>query len=520
MIVTPIGYFSTNQAILGPDLEARIRDGSLETVGLAESIIAGQAPDGGLFMPTHFPQISSETIAGMRNMSYAGIFVEVMKDYFHDVLSEETLEQIAKEAYEGDNPFEPFIESLPQIDDIGTSIDHISRLDEGPSAAFKDYAAQVLFRVIEALRREKPNTLIRPGYSLSDSDLLTFITATSGDTGGAMGHAILNRDRMWMVILYSAFVGKEISSLQAKQMDTLGFNTHTLRVETDFDGAQKMSQELLSDPELEYMNLNSANSINIGRLLPQIAYYFHIYSRVAENPGEEVAFAVPSGNFGNAVAGLFAQRMGLPIKLIIGVNENDVYSEFYDTGLYKPSSEIHSSPSNSMNIIWASNMRRLFQLYGGQLVEGKDPDNPERKVIQGLTLPDLRRMRQDIIGAYSISDEETDRIIVDFHNRGYEIEYDGGMITSTLEPHGAVAYGAAQMARKDGYTGKIVVLETAHPAKFPESLDRNNIKIATPANLEGLQNGEGGNYILVPNDLSRVREIVKTLHRQELAKYN
>ena len=194
-----------------------------------------------------------------------------------------------------------------------------------------------------------------------------------------MGHAILNRRRMWMAIIHSASL-KDRNDVQAKQMDTLEGNTYAIWARTDFDGCQRIAQQLQSDPELKYMNLNSANSINIGRLLPQIAYYFYIYSRVAERPGEEVVISVPSGNFGNAVAGLFAIKMELPIKLLVGVNENDVFERFYRTGSYAPAAQTISTPSNAMDINWPSNMRRLFQLYGGQLIEGKDPENPERRL--------------------------------------------------------------------------------------------------------------------------------------------
>src|SRR3989338_1090004 len=153
MLQTPIRYFNTNEAIFGTsDLEARIANGSIQTVGLAEAIITGQAPDGGLFMPTHFPQINLETISRMKDMPYAGVFVETMEGFFEGTLPRETLERIAHDAYpEKDerSAFRPFIEQLSDIDYIG-------RLDEGPTFAFKDYAAQVLFRFIEALMRQDP----------------------------------------------------------------------------------------------------------------------------------------------------------------------------------------------------------------------------------------------------------------------------------------------------------------------------------------------------------------------------
>lgn len=505
MIDAPIRYFSTNQAIFGaPDLESRIANGSVETVGLAEAIITGQAPDGGLFMPTHFPSIDLGTIGRMKDMPYSQVFVEVMKDFFECVLSKETLERIAEEAY----TFEPFLEKI-------SDKDYIARLDEGPTFAFKDYAAQVLFRVTEALIKEEPKSEIEFRQRLKDINLLTYIVATSGDTGGAMGNAILGRDRMWMAILHSAY-RKEVSDLQAKQMDNLEGNTYALWLNTNFDGCQKMAQDLLNDSELQYMNLNSANSISIGRLIPQIAYYFHTYAKVAKYPGEEVYFSVPSGNFGDAVAGLFAIRMGLPIKLIIGVNENDVFKRLYDLGLYAPASQAHSSPSNAMNVNWPSNIRRAVQLYDGQLIECKNPNDPAKKMIERWVRPNSNHMKRDIVGVYSISDKETSEVIGKFWKERHFI---GESIHSTIEPHGAVAWGSTQKYRQEtGYDGKIITFETAHPGKFPETLLKLGIKPNLPTSLYYLANADHGRHYILENNYNIVKGMIVRLYQKQLAK--
>lgn len=487
MIQTPIRYVSTN--VTG--LEAKIADGTVNTVGLAEAIFTGQAPDSGLFVPTHFPQVTQETISGMRDMPYSKVFVEVMKDFFQEVLSESTLESIGQEAY----IFEPFIEPI-------SDEDYIARLDEGPTNAFKDYAAQVFFRTLEALLKEEPKTEIKYRTKLRDIELLTIITATSGDTGGAMGHACQGRDKMWMAILHSSRIGTEVSELQAKQMSHLGDNIYPIWIDTDFDGCQDIARRLQRDEDLQsFMNMTSANSINIGRLLPQIAYYFHIYSRVAEN-NEEIVFSVPSGNFGNAVAGLYAMRMGLPIKLLIGVNENDVFERFYGNGEYKPAEETASSPSNSMNVNRPSNMRRLIQLYQGQLVE-----------IDLIVRPNMDALKRDIVGAFCITDEETHQIISDFYDDRHMI----GDIHSTLEPHGAVAWGAALRYRQS-YSGKIVSFETAHPGKFPESLQRKGIEPELPPSLEIIKNEPLGRHYVLPNNYSIIRRTIVALHDEQLRK--
>lgn len=491
MQIEPIRYFSTNAGIFGtPDLEGRISSGDLPTVGLAEAIILGQADDGGLFMPIRFPKIEPRDIGRMRGMSYSQIFARVMGDFFYGVLTEATLKKIANDAY----TFQPYIE---QISDA----DILVRLDEGPTAAFKDYAAQVLFRIVEALRKEVPETEVEFRYELKNIPLMSFIVATSGDTGGAMGAACYRREKMWMTILHSSNIPEHVSELQAKQMDTLGSNVYVIRVNTDFDGCASLASRLISDPELKYINPNSANSVNIGRLLPQIAYYFFAYSRIPDQ-NEQVAVSVPSGNFGNAVAGFFARRIGLPIKLIIGVNENDVFERFYRTGKYEPAESTHPSPSNSMNVNKPSNMRRLFQLYGGQLVDGRIG-----------VMPNMRELREET-SAYCISDAETDRIIRQFYDEFHQV----GLLHSTLEPHGAVAWGAAKKYRwETGYNGKIITLETAHPGKFPERIEKIGIRgVVLPKCLARLVDKPHGRYYHVENDYSSAKELIKALYTQEL----
>jgi len=320
-----------------------------------------------------------------------------------------------------------------------------------------------------------------------------------------MGHACLDRENMWMAILHSAHIPQEVTELQAKQMSNLGKNIHPIWIKTDFDGCQQLAQDLQSDPDLKYMNITSANSIDIGRLIPQIAYYFFSYAKVAQEPGEMVYFSVPSGNFGNAVAGLFAIRMGLPAKLIIGVNENDVFERFYRDGIYAPAHETHSSPSNSMNVNWPSNMRRLVQLYGGQLVEGRDPDDPDRKIVEKWIGPNLAAMRAEIVGAFSISDEETHQEIRDFYGEGRMI----GDIHSTIEPHGAVAWGATQRYRQStGHNGKIITFETAHPGKFPENLPEG-VEIQLSDSLQRLAHVGHGPYIQLGNNYHALKRGIK-----------
>ena len=503
-----IKYFSTNAGIFGtPDLKAGISSGEIQTFGLAEATFRGQAPDGGLMMPIHLPRFGLEEIMQMKGMIYSQVFVETMMPYYHEVLRRQTMERIG-EAY----TFKPFMENISKNDII-------ARLDEGPSASFKDFAAQAKFRIDEALIGEEPLSEIEYRRQLGKIPLITYVVATSGDTGSAMGLACHNKNKQMMVIIHSSRIPEKITEMQAKQMSSIGDNIYVVRVDTDFDGCARIANELQRDPELNYMHINSANSVNIGRLLPQRSYYYDIYSKVAEK-GEVVYFSVPSGNFGNATAGLMAMREGLPIKLIIAVNENDVFERFYRTGIYAPAESSHTSTSSAIEVNWPSNVRRLFQYYGGQLVEGKDPDDETRKVISKLVLPNLRQLRQEI-ACYSVSDTESDERIQSFWKEGHIINYmRNGIprrVQSTIEPHGAVAVDAGQKFRAEtGYDGKIVYLETAHSGKFPERIRAMGIEPDLPEGLAKLVDQPHGGFYTAGNNYTEVKGLVKMLREQEL----
>src|SRR3989338_11517627 len=202
----PIKYFSTNQAIFGaPDLEERISSGSLHTVGLGEAIIRGQADDGGLLMPSRLPQMSLVSIAGMRNARFEDVSADVITPYFEGVLKPETIRRITHEAYgRKGHSFKPFLERISRNKVL-------ARLDEGPTNDFKNYAAEFLFRVTNALRAERPEIEIRPGLKLGDMGLILYLTSTTGDTGGAMGTAARNMPGIGMVIFYPSKVGSDVS---------------------------------------------------------------------------------------------------------------------------------------------------------------------------------------------------------------------------------------------------------------------------------------------------------------------
>jgi len=483
-------YFSSNEAIFGTsDLEARIRNNSLHTVGLAEATITGQAPDGGLLMPTYIPKFPLSKIMKMGNMEYWQVFTEVTEPFFDGVLSRKTREKIAQEAYN----FEPLIQWVSENTVF-------TRLDLGPSGAFKDFRGQVFFRIIDAIINDEPLTEIEFRRSLKDVDLFSIINSTSGDTGSAMGKGCLKMPKMWMAILHSAYIPEHVRELQAKQMDILGYNIEVMRILTDYTGCAKLASRLERDPELGYMRMISANSANIGNILPQMVYYFWIYPRISKNGGE-IYFSIPSGNFGNATAGLFAKMAGLPIKIIASVNENDVVYRLYKTGKYEPEEGTHPSPSNSMNVKDPSNIRRFVQPFGGQIIDS---------VLK--VQPNMEMFRSEIF-VERVSDAETKEYLLKHWREGHKI----GELHSTIEDHGTVGYGGAEKCRqRTGYNGIIGILETGEPGKFCETLNALGIYPELRPDFAKLVKMPHGNYLILPNDYETVKSAVKYLYNKQL----
>jgi threonine synthase len=311
---------------------------------------------------------------------------------------------------------------------------YILRLDRGPTCSFKDFAARLMGRLIQYFLRQEGREIL-------------ILTATSGDTGSAVAHAFFGLENIKVVVL---FPEKEVTKRQRKQMTTLGKNVYPLAVEGKFDDCQALVKQAFADPELQGLNLSSANSINIGRLLPQAVYYFYAYSQIAADR-EAIIFSVPSGNFGDLMGGLIAMKMGLPVhRFVVATNENDEFPNFMKTGVYEPIRPSENCISNAMNVGHPSNLARLFCLYGGQMDETGHVNKQ----------PDFQAMRRDLF-AVSISDEETRRTIRSAYNQ-YKV---------LLEPHGAVGWAGLMRYLNEVEDGSpCVSLETADPAKFPDEI--------------------------------------------------
>jgi threonine synthase len=403
-----ISYYSTN--------------GRAERVDFRRALLAGQAPDKGLYMPEEIPLLSREEILRFPGMSYPEIAYSVLRHYLEDQIPKDGLKDLLVDAYNYDLPVEKVYDGK-----------YVVRLDRGPTCSFKDFAARLMGRLIQYFLRQEGRRI-------------AILTATSGDTGSAVAQAFYGLDNIDVVVL---FPRKEVTERQRRQMTTLGKNVHATAVDGKFDDCQALVKQAFADPDLRNLSLSSANSINIGRLLPQAVYYFYAFSRAS--PGDEAVISVPSGNFGDLMGGLIAMRMGLPVrKFIAATNENDEFPRFMETGEYSPIRPSKNCISNAMNVGHPSNLARVFALYGGEM----DETGVVRKQ------PEISAMRRDIF-AVSISDEETRQTIKDIYR-------DHGVI---LEPHGAVGWaGLVRYLKEAGDWSPCFSLETADPAKFPDEI--------------------------------------------------
>ena len=439
-----------------------------EKVNFHQALLKGLAPDKGLYMPESIPQLTTEEIASFSTLSYSEIAYQVSKKFLGDLIPDNELKAIAADAYNYEVPLEKVYDKK-----------YVLRLDQGPTASFKDFAARMMGRWMQYfLHLEKRNLLI--------------LTATSGDTGSAIASAFYGLDNIKVTILYPE---QEVTERQRKQMTTLDKNIHIVALKGKFDDCQAMVKQAFADPDLDVFNLSSANSINIGRLLPQAMYYIYTYSRLCNvTKGEEIIFSVPSGNFGNLMGGLIAKHMGLPIKrFVVSTNENDEVPIYFDTQEYKPIVPSKACISSAMNVGHPSNLARIVALYGGAMDE---KGNISKQ-------PDIEKMRSHMF-ATSISDETTKTTIKKVYDRHQVL----------LEPHGAVSWeGLCRYLDYDKDNNSpeqvCVSLETAHPAKFPQEVsDVLNVDPDLPDSLKNLD-GKEEKYITLDNDYPSFKNYIQ-----------
>ncbi len=406
-----------------------------EKTNIKTAILKGLADDGGLFMPEFIPQLDSEFFENLPNLSLQEIGFRVAKEFLGDSISDRDLKQIIDDVLNFEIPAVKISENTYSLE-----------LFHGPTMAFKDVGARFMARMMSYFSEGKP---------------MKVIAATSGDTGSAVASGFFMVPGIEVYILYPK--GK-VSPLQEKQLTTWGGNIKALEIDGTFDDCQALAKQILSDQELnEKFTLTSANSINIARLIPQSFYYFWAFAQV-QKLKKPIVFSVPSGNFGNLTAGLFAKKMGLPIHhFLASTNDNDVIPQFLESGNYQPKPS-KQTISNAMDVGNPSNFERMKTLFSN----------------------DVSEFRKEI-ASYSFSDKETE---IAMQKVKEDFDY-------TLDPHGAVAYLGLETFRKSfdsGNTGKNfvgVLLETAHPAKFVEVVeDVLKEKIMIPEKLEAFNKKE------------------------------
>ncbi len=379
-------------------------------VDLKEAIIRSLPPDNGLYMPERIPVLSDEFWANWRDYSFAELGFQIVKPLLGDDIPEDQLREIVEDAINFDAPLVSLSDQLSVLE-----------LFQGPTLAFKDFGARFMARLMGYLTRD-------------DASMLTVLVATSGDTGGAVASAFHKVEGTRVIILYPK--GK-VSALQEKQLTTLGDNIHALEIEGTFDDCQRMVKAAFLNRELaERLNLTSANSINISRLIPQSFYYFHAARQLPE--GTLPTFVIPSGNFGNLTAGLLAQKMGLPVKhFVAATNANDVVPAYLESGNYEPRPST-TTISNAMDVGAPSNFARMDELYNQSW-------DAMRAQIQGYSF-----------------DDTTTRTAIQATAADYNYQ---------VCPHTAVGVLAAQAWSQTQPEDHNIVLATAHPAKFLPTMD-------------------------------------------------
>jgi threonine synthase len=420
-------YFSTNHQ--APDATLR------------EAVVRGLAPDRGLYMPKQINVMPREFFEHIDEMTFREMSFEVAKAFFGDDVDEPSLKQIVDDTLAFETPVVNVEQNIYTLE-----------LFHGPTLAFKDVGARFMARLLQYFIKKE-------GLGNSRVNVLV---ATSGDTGSAVANGFLGVDGIHVYVLYPK--GK-VSKIQECQFTTLGQNITALEVDGVFDDCQALVKSAFMDTELnEHMALTSANSINVARFLPQAFYYFNAYAQLKKagklsytDAGESnLVVCVPSGNFGNITAGLFAARMGLPIKHFIASNNaNDIFFKYLQTGEYQPMPS-KQTLANAMDVGDPSNFARILSLY----------DNSWEKIktdISGATYPDAR-IRETMKACYA--------------STGY-----------VLDPHGACGYQALKEQLGDDEVG--VFLETAHPAKFKEKVDDIlGTDIVIPQRLQDFMKGE------------------------------
>ncbi|MEZ8102023.1 threonine synthase [Vibrio bivalvicida] len=417
-----------------------------EQVSFGQAVRQGLGRNQGLFFPQELPKF--DDIDALLAEGFVSRSTKILSALIGDELAEDKVNSLVDAAFQFPAP-------IKQVKDGVYALE----LFHGPTLAFKDFGGRFMAQSLAAV---------------SDGGKITILTATSGDTGAAVAHAFYGMEDINVVILYPK--GK-ISPLQEKLFCTLGKNIHTVAIDGDFDACQALVKQAFDDAELrKEIGLNSANSINISRLMAQICYYFEAASQLSKEQRENLVISVPSGNFGNLTAGLLAKSLGLPIKrFIAATNANDTVPRYLETGKWEPKPTV-ATTSNAMDVSQPNNWPRIEELCR------------------------IKEWGLETLGKGAVTDAESAASVKELHEQGY-----------LCEPHGAIAYRVLNEQLQEGETG--LFLCTAHPAKFKEVVDDilgSNIDLPGPlakhAAMELLSEDLANDFDLLKEVLRRVQK--------------
>lgn len=403
---------------------------------LEKAVVKGLAEDKGLYMPERIKPLPKDFYDNIEKLSFQEIAYQVADAFFGEDIDAASLKEIVYDTLRFDCPVKEITENIYTLE-----------LFHGPTLAFKDVGARFMARILQYFLKKEGR--------LDKEHQVNVLVATSGDTGSAVANGFLGVEGIHVYVLYPK--GK-VSPIQECQFTTLGKNITAIEVDGVFDDCQALVKAAFMDEELNlHMKLTSANSINVARFLPQAFYYFNAYARMKEKGlADELVVCVPSGNFGNICSALFGKRMGLPIKRFIAANNaNDIFYKYLQTGSYEPKASVQTI-ANAMDVGAPSNFARIIELYKGS----------------------HQAICADVAGA-AYSDELIRETMRQCYNAtGY-----------ILDPHGACGYRALEEQLQDGETG--VFCETAHPAKFKETVDGIlSTDIDIPARLQAFMCGK------------------------------
>ncbi len=403
-----------------------------QPVSLADAVVTGLAADRGLYMPERIEVLPADFFARIGQMTFHQIACRVAQAFFGEDIPKEKLDEIVCDTLSFDTPVVPVHGNIYSLE-----------LFHGPTLAFKDVGARFMARTLSYFLAQQ-----------GSKERVTVLVATSGDTGSAVANGFLGVEGIDVVVLYPK--GK-VSEIQEMQFATLGRNITSVEVDGTFDDCQRLVKSAFLDADLaKVMRLTSANSINVARFLPQSFYYFNAYAQmVREGLQDGVVMCVPSGNLGNITAGLFAHRMGLPIKRFIAANNrNDVFLRYLETGKYDPKATI-ATIANAMDVGDPSNFVRILDLYG----------NSHEAICR-------------VISGASFTDEQIREAVKRvWRQHGY-----------LMDPHGACGYLALEEGLAANERG--IFLETAHPAKFLDTVQPIiGEPVEIPARLEAFMHG-------------------------------